>query len=79
MPLPHLAFKSVSLKPFEAFGVFGAQAASLLARAFNKLFFAPNSDVSSLFGLNVCQAWKLAFGNNKNQQFGSFGWNNHQI
>ena len=61
-PLLHLAFKNALLRAFEGFRVWGAWATNLFAQSYNKLFSAPNSNVSVLFGLTMCWIHKPAFG-----------------
>ena len=63
MTLPHLAFKSALLKPFEEFGTFWARDTHLLAWIYDEPFSAPNSDISVCLASLCIGAHKLMFGN----------------
>ena len=60
----HLAFKRAFLKAFREFRLFRQWNSHLLAWPCNKLFSAPNSNVSVLFHFTVRQAHELVFNNN---------------
>ena len=63
MPILHLEFKNTLLKPFGEFGIFGARATLSPCMALQYTLLCSELQHFCLFGLTVCWAHKLVFGN----------------